>query len=107
MPLIFTYTLTLAEVPRITNTIQDERDLLVGEGSLTYTCQFEGVPLAVVIFYFNGAVISPDSGVTIIGSTLTISFPQVSHSGIYQCIISNEFGDDQQAWLLEIRQPSE
>ena len=39
--------------------------------------------------------------------TPIIPSPQVSHSGIYQCIVSNEFGDDQQSWLLEIRQPSE
>ena len=96
-----------AEVPSITNTIQDRTEHLVGEGSLTYTCQFEGAPLPDITFYFNGAVLSPDSGVTIVGNTLTIPSPQVSHSGIYQCIVSNEFGDDQQAWLLEIRQPSE
>ena len=45
-------------------------------------------------------------GVNIINSTLIIPTPQVSHSGIYQCIVSNEFGDDQAAWLLEIREPS-
>ena len=72
-----------------------------------YTCQFEGFPLPNITFYFNGADISSGSGVAVVGNTLTISFPQVSHSGIYQCIVSNEFGDDQQAWLLEIRQPSE
>ena len=96
-----------AEVPRIINRIQDERNLLVGERSLTYTCQFEGAPLPGVMFYFNGAIISPGSGVTIVGNTLMIPSPQVSHSGVYQCIVSNEFGDDQAAWLLEIRQPSE
>ena len=96
-----------AEVPSIINTIQDRTEHLVGEGSLIYTCQFEGAPLPDIAFYFNGAALSPDSGVTIVGNTLTIPSPQVSHSGIYQCIVSNEFGDDQQAWLLEIRQPSE
>ena len=96
------------EVPRVTNTIQDKREYLVGEGSLTYTCQFEGAPLPNVTFYFNGAIISNASrGMTIIGNTLIIPSPQVSHSGLYQCIVSNEFSDDQQAWLLEIRQPSE
>ena len=86
--------------------IEDERDILVGEDSLKYTCLFEGFPFPNVTFYFNGAVIPPSSGVIIIGNTLTIPSPQVSHSGIYHCIISNKFGDDQQAWLLEIRKPS-
>ena len=73
-----------------------------------YTCQFEGFPLPNITFFFNGAVISPYNGVTVsINNTLTIPSPQVSHSGIYQCIVSNEFGDDQATWVLEIRQPSE
>ena len=95
------------EIPRIINTIQDMRERLVGEGSLTFTCQFEGSPLPNITFYFNGAITTLDSGVSIINNTLTIPSPQVSHSGIYQCIVSNEFGDDQIAWLLEIRHPSE
>ena len=93
-------------MPRITNTVEDERDILVGEDSLMFTCLFEGFPLPNIAFYFNGAVIPPSRGVTINGNTLTIPSPQVSHSGIYQCIVSNEFGDDQQAWLVEIRKPS-
>ena len=92
-----------AEVPRITSSIQDEREHLVGKLNLTYACQFEGFPLPNIIFYFNGAAILPGSGVIVIGNTLIIPSPQVSHSGIYQCIVSNEFGDDQQSWLLEIR----
>ena len=94
------------EVPRITNTIQDHRDYLVGGQNLTYICQFEGFPLPNISFYHNGAAISRGSGVTIIGNTLIIPTPQVSHSGVYQCIISNVVGDDQLAWLLEVREPS-
>ena len=98
-----------AEIPRITNTLQDEREHLVGEENLMYTCEFEGFPLPTIAFYFNGARIRADdtSVVDIVNNTLVIPSPQVSHSGIYQCIVSNEFGDDQAAWLLEIRQPSE
>ena len=94
------------EVPRITNTIQDKRNYLVGGRNLTYTCQFEGFPQPNISFYHNGAAISLGSGVTIIGNTLIILTPQVFHSGVYQCIINNEVGDDQLAWLLEIREPS-
>ena len=91
----------------ITNVIPDERNYLVGGGNLTFICQCEGFPPPNITFYHNGAVISSGSCMTSIGNTLTIASPQVSHSGMYQCIVSNEFGDDQQAWLLEIRQPSE
>ena len=72
-----------------------------------YTCVFEGSPTPTIEWYFNGQLISSDLGVSIDSNTLTIPSPHVSHSGIYQCIVSNEFGDDQAAWLLEIREPSE
>ena len=71
--IIIYYTLANAEIPRITNTIPDEREHLVGEESLIYTCQFEGDPFPNIIFYFNGAVVSPNSGVTTVGNTLTIA----------------------------------
>ena len=67
-----------------------------------YTCEFEGSPDPTIMFYFNGAPVSPESapGVSIVGRTLTIGSPQVSNSGIYQCIVSNEFGDDQQGMIV-------
>ena len=98
-----------AEIPAITSTFPDERQHYTGEQNLTYTCESEGFPTPTVSFYFNGVYITVDNTIDIIvnNNTLTIPSPQVSHSGIYQCIVSNEFGDDQAAWLLEIRQPSE
>ena len=97
-----------AEIPRITNhNLQNEWEHFTVEHNLTYTCEFEGSPLPSITFYFNGRPVSTDIGVSIFNNTLTIPSPQVSHSGIYQCIVSNEFGDDQQAWLLEIREPSQ
>ena len=73
-----------------------------------FTCKFVSWPLPSIKFYFNGQPISTgaSTGVSIANNTLTILSPQVSHSGIYQCIVSNEFGDDQAAWLLDIREPS-
>ena len=70
------------------------------------TCEFEGYPTPRIDWYFNGKPISPDSGVSISDNTLAIASPQTSNSGIYQCIVSNDVGDDQAAWLLEIRLPS-
>ena len=71
-----------------------------------YTCEFEGSQPSTIEWFFNGQPISPNSGVSAVGNTLTIASPQVSNSGIYQCIVSSRYGDDQHAWLLEIRQPS-
>lgn len=97
-----------AEIPRITShNLQNEREHFTVEQNLTYTCEFEGSPLPSITFYFNGRPISTDIGLNnIFNNTLSIPSPQFSHSGIYQCIVSNEFGDDQAVWLLEIRQPS-
>ena len=77
------------------------------EKILIYTCEFEGFPLPNITFYFNGQPISNGTDISTGNNTFIIRSPQVSHSGIYQCIVSNEFGDDQRSWLLEIRQPSE
>ena len=75
---------------------------------MTYACEFEGFPLPSIAFYFNGVYITVDNSMNIIinNSALIIPSLQVSNSGIYQCIVSNEFGDDQAAWLLEISEPS-
>ena len=72
-----------------------------------YTCEFEGSPTPSIEWYFNGQPVPSTFGVTINGNTLTIPSLQLSHSGIYQCIVSNEFGDDQAVWLLEIQPSSE
>lgn len=79
------------------------RDLVAGIESLKYTCEFEGYPTPEIQWFFNGESISPESGVSVINNSLMIASPQVYDSGIYQCIVSNEDGDDHASWLLEIR----
>ena len=79
----------------------------VGERNIAYTCEFIGTPTPTLVFYFNGDQVSPDESISITGNTLMIISPHVNHSGIYQCIVSNEYGDDQLAWMLEIREPCE
>ena len=103
--IIYLYNYVYVEIPRIMIILGNEREHFIGEKNLIYICEFEGFPLPNIAFYFNGAPILTNS-VNIMNNTLTIPSPQVYHSGIYQCIVSNEFGDDQAAWLLEIRQPS-
>ena len=84
----------------------DNREIVVGEENLMYSCVFEGSPTPTPQWLFNGQPIAAESGVSVSENTLMIAAPQVSNSGIYQCIVSNEFGDDQAAWLLEIRRSS-
>ena len=82
----------------------------MGRGSISYTCVGEGSPNpASVTWYYNGGTVSMD-GVTVNGNNLAIAAPQVSHSGIYQCFVSNTFNQetyfDQRTWVLEVKQPS-
>ena len=43
--------------------------------------------------YSTGGIVSLD-GVTVNGNDLIIAAPQVSHSGIYQCFVSNTFNQE-------------
>ena len=94
------------ELPRITMNPPNNREVVVGEENLMYSCEFEGSPTPSIQWFFNGQPIAAESGVSVSDNTLMIATPQVSNSGIYQCIVSNDFGDDQAAWLLEIRPSS-
>ena len=94
------------ELPSITRNPTSDRELVVGMENLKYTCEFQGSLMPDIEWYFNGQPIAADSGISINGNNLTIASPQVSNSGIYQCVVSNDFGDDQAAWLLEIRPSS-
>ena len=99
--------LSFTERPTITNSPEDNREILVTQYNLAYTCEYEGSPSPTIEWFFNGRPISATSGVGTVGNSLTIASPDVSNSGIYQCIISNQFGQDERAWLIEIREPSE
>lgn len=85
----------------------DNREVFVGGRALTFTCESMGTPEPSIEWYFNGQPITADSGVSTVGNTLIIASPQTRNSGVYQCIVSSQFGDDQRAWLLEIREASE
>ena len=95
-----------ARITSSTDAVTNDRDRLVGGGSVSYTCAVEGIPPPSVTWYYNGRVTLP-SGASAMGNQLTISAPQITHSGIYQCFASNNNGMDSRAWILEVRQPCE
>ena len=86
-----------------------DRERLVGGGSVSYRCEVEGIPTPTVTWYYNGGAVS--EGVSVNGNLLVIADPQVSHSGIYQCQVTNIIGDtqyeDSRMWILEVRIPGE
>ena len=76
---------------------------------MSYRCEVDGTPTPTVTWYYNGGAVS--EGVSVNGRELVIADPQVSHSGIYQCQVTNIIGDtqyeDSRTWILEVRMPGE
>ena len=71
-------------------------------------CEIEGYPQPTVTWYYNGGPIPFSSGIFVLGNQLSISRPQVSHSGVYQCVAKNTHSrgksEEARAWFLEVRQ---
>ena len=83
------------------------REVIVGRGpATTFSCANTGYPETSTAWYFNGVIIdSSFVGIVFDDTMLTIANPQVSHSGVYQCFVSNTVSEDNAAWLLEVRAP--
>ena len=90
-----------------TDAYVDDRERFVGQ-RVNYTSAVRGIPTPTVTWYYNGGALPV--GANVMGAfknRLTISDPQVAHSGIYQCFVSNDYGVDSRAWILEVRLPCE
>ncbi|XP_064396514.1 hemicentin-1-like [Halichondria panicea] len=87
----------------------DSREVIVGSSSAmptSFSCANTGFPAPSTVWYFNGdRVDSSFVGIVFDDTMLTIENPQVSHSGVYQCFVSNIVSEDNAAWLLEVRAP--
>ena len=87
----------------------EERERLVGVGSVMYVCESTGFPSPDINWYFNGELV-PDDIASVNGNQLVISSPQVENSGVYECVVSNtidgEVREDRRQWVLEVRIPS-
>ena len=87
-----------------------DRERLVGGGPVMFQCENQGIPAPMVTWYHNGETIQPDSGVRVNSNQVVISEPQVSNSGVYQCVVSNTIDgvvrEDRRQWVLEVREPS-
>ena len=60
-----------------------------------------------ITWYYNGEVLQSGSNGVIVGSDgmLSIEVPLVSHSGVYQCVAANDFGESSRTWILEVTEP--
>ena len=61
-------------------------------------------------WYYNGLNVAGLDGVTVSDDELIIFPPETTHSGVYQCSVSNTveglITEDQRSWLLEIKTAS-
>ncbi|XP_064396459.1 hemicentin-1-like [Halichondria panicea] len=101
-------TVTVQRKAVITVDPSNTREVIVGRGpATTFSCANTGYPATSTVWYFNGDVIdSSFVGIVFDDTMLTIANPQVSHSGVYQCFVSNTVSEDNAAWLLEVRAPA-
>ena len=93
-----------------TSSTEVDRGKLLGRGRVNYICPVHGgIPTPTVTWYYNGGRLP--IGANVMGAyknqQLTIFYPQISHSGIYQCFVSNNVGTDSRTWILEVRLPCE
>ena len=97
--------LFLVDPPSITSTPLVHREQQVGDGAVSHPCVASGYPAPAITWFHNGEVVSDGGGVTVgADNTLTIAEPLVNHSGIYQCIVANDFGVVTRVSLLEVRE---
>ncbi|XP_064396758.1 hemicentin-1-like isoform X3 [Halichondria panicea] len=103
-------TVTVQRKAMITMDPSDAREVIVGSSPAmptSFSCANTGYPVTSTVWYFNGDVIdSSFVGIVFDDTMLTIANPQVSHSGVYQCFVSNTVSEDNAAWLLEVRAPA-
>lgn len=105
------------EPARITNPTQDsnviiDREYYIGESAL-YTCDYEGFPSPTMRWYHNGRLLSnsSDNITYLYNNSVVIPSLQLSHSGVYQCIVNNTHLEDRyvvdsRTWILEVRAQS-
>ncbi len=103
-----THTRTHTGEAVITMVPSNTREVIVGapNPATTFSCANTGYPVTSTVWYFNGVKIdSSFVGIVFDNTMLAIADPQVSHSGVYQCFVSNAVSEDNAAWLLEVRAP--
>ena len=87
-----------------------DRERIIRSGrEVSYTCEYLGLPTPALSWYYNGVAIRSRGGLIVDGNELNITDPEISHSGVYQCIVENMFDGirytDMRAWILEVRDP--
>ena len=77
---------------------------------ITLVCEYQGLPVPSISWYYNGVHAAGRDGITVSDVELIILQPKITHSGVYQCFVSNTVEglivEDQRLWVLEIKNTS-
>ena len=94
--------------PAHVTSVSGPHQVLTGR-PVTLTCNIAAIPNATVTWYKDGSPVL--SGTTIsttpdTNTQLTIASATPADSGMYQCAVSNQHGDDVGSISLQVRDPS-
>ena len=94
--------------PAHVTSVSGPHQVLTGR-PVTLTCNIAAIPNATVTWYKDGSPVP--SGTTIsttpdTNTQLTIASATPADSGMYQCAVSNQHGDDVGSISLQVRDPS-
>jgi len=102
------YLVTPAISPEVMDQTQNEED------DASFTCQTTSEPVAIIIWYFNGALVNNETNVdkydisqlslntTTISNTLTIMSVKSSDVGTYTCNATNVISTDISSGVLTV-----
>ena len=78
------------------------------ERTVTLTCNIAAIPDATVTWYKDGSPVPSGPSISTTPDTntqLTIASATPADSGMYQCVVSNQHGDDVGSISLQVRDP--
>ena len=91
---------------RVTSVTGSQR-VLTGR-TVILTCNIAAIPNATVVWYKDGSPILSGTSISTTPDTntqLTLASATPANSGMYQCVVSNQHGDDVGSISLQVRDP--
>lgn len=79
---------------------------MIENGTTVLDCPAQGVPMPTILWFVNGIPLDTEGqpGITVSesGQRLVINPTKVSHTGVYTCIATNEAGEAEQIYELDV-----
>ncbi|XP_048761303.2 protein sidekick-2-like isoform X2 [Ostrea edulis] len=101
-PVILDANLTVYESPVIISQIETQyvRDF---SQNITIHCQGQGTPAPTMLWYFNSQLLQSSHKLTVFpNGTLSITFLDMTESGVYMCFARNEAGETKKATWIKV-----